>query len=305
MNLQQTEGWKAVSGVQLGVFILAIGAFFSITFVQIRKGLRIKSILTFFILMVIFNGIKIAGGIVGLVFLGNKKFNESLFIGTYICDSISLGFITRAVSSLARGIVAFKIDDPQDVNNHREIDSDNDSNRSAGGFRKGPEDEESATRYVSKDFSLNPGNDILKEVKDLKNVPFRILTLVLIAAVVTNVIGTSQLDSNDSSSNSSEQALIKASAVLFVVGVVGLIAILTYISVTARHCAFISQLLIAALVILIIRCVYSLISAFHGIDFNSPSKYMLMVGLPKYYGCLALFPEIVADIILLVAYYKW
>lgn len=305
MNLQQTEGWKAVSGVQLGVFILAIGAFFSITVIQIRKGFKLKTILPFFILMIIFNGVKIAGGILGLVFLGNEKFSESLFIATYICDSISLGFITRAVSSLVQGIVAFKIDDPQDGNAHREIDSDSESNKSAGGFRKGPGDEESATRYVSKDFSLNPRNDISKKVENLKKAPFRILTIVLIAAVITNVIGTSQLDSDDSSSNTTEQALIKASAVLFVVGVVGLIAVLTYISVTAKHCAFISQLLIAALVILIIRCVYSLISAFHGINFNSPSMYILMFGLPKYYGCLALFPEIVADIILLVAYYKW
>ncbi|KAI5957517.1 hypothetical protein KGF57_003211 [Candida theae] len=305
MNLQDTEGWKAVSGVQLGIFVITIGAFIAITFIQIRKGLRIKTILPFCILMLVFNGVKIVGGILGLVFLGNKTFNNSLFIATYICDSISLGFITRAISSLVQDILANKVGDAQENSNLSHIDSYNASDGSGRRFRKGPEDEESSARYAVKEFPLSSHSGTLSKVENLKKAPFRILTIVLLAAVITNIIGTSQLDSDDTSSNSTEQTLIRVSAVLFVVGVAGLIAVLAYISITSAHCAFISQLLIAALVVLIVRCVYSLISAFHGINFSSPSKYILMFGMPKYYGCLALLPEIVADIILLVAFYKW
>ncbi|KAI5953893.1 hypothetical protein CANMA_004732 [Candida margitis] len=301
--LQHAEGWKAVSGAQLGLFVLAIAAFITITFIQIRKGFKIKTILPFFILMIIFNGVKIAGGIVGLVFLENKKFNNSLFIATYICDSISLGFVSRAISSLVQGIIETKMENPQERNDNNDTDSG--SNDSARHFTKGPEDEESATYFKSNDASTNPRSILLSKGRDLKKAPFRIVTLILLAAVITNIIGTSNLDNGDSSSDSTVESLIKASAVLFIVGVVCLIVVLAYISVKASHCALISQLLIAALVVLIVRCVYSLISAFHGINFASPSKYILMFGMPKYYGCLALLPEIVSNIILLVAYYKW
>lgn len=305
MDLQHTEGWKAVSGVQLGIFLLAFGAFIYVTFIQMKKGFKLKTVLPFFILMIIFNGVKIAGGILGLVFLGKKKFNNSLFIATYICDSISLGFITRAISSLVQGIIANKLENSPSGADNNNIDTDSRIDASVRGFPKGLEDEESATHFNATDDSNTPYTNILSRLDNLKKAPFRILTLILIAAVITNIIGTSQLESDDLSSNSTEQTLIKVSAVLFVVGVAGLIAVLTYISVTAEHCAFISQLLIAALVVLIVRCIYSLVSAFHGINFSSPSKYILMFGMPKYYGCLALLPEIISDIILVVAYYKW
>ena len=301
MDLQHTNGWKAISGSQLGLFVLAIGAFICITVIQVRKGFKIKTILPFFILMIIFNGVKIVGGILGLVFLGNDHFNNGLFIATYICDSISLGFITRAISSLVQDVMTKKLQTPVGGDDNDVIDSDSDTNGSIRGFTKGPEDEESAHHHNVSEVSISP----FSRVENLKKAPFKILTVVLIAAVMTNIIGTSQLESDGLSSNSTEQTLIKVSAVLFVVGVVGLIAVLVHISITASHCACIAQILIAALVVLIVRCVYSLLSAFHGINFNSPSEYILMFGKPKFYGCLALYPEILANIILLIAHYKW
>ncbi|CAI5756344.1 unnamed protein product [Candida verbasci] len=191
------------------------------------------------------------------------NFNLGLYIATYIFDSISLGFLTRSVSSLLQHMI--KEQNPELI------------------------------QYDTN--SLEKG----KPKEKLNFWPFRILTVVLLAAVIINIVGTSELSEGDTSS----MPLIKASSILFLIGVVMIIALLVLVHLQSAQFSMIAKVLIAASVILIIRCIYSLLSAFHGISFSQPSKYMIYFGQYKYYTFLGFLPESLAGILILIAFWYW
>ncbi|KAI5951701.1 hypothetical protein KGF54_004776 [Candida jiufengensis] len=285
MNIQisHSTDWKVISIIQLAFFILLMISFVLITLVQIRKGISLTSIRGFFIFLIVFQLAKIVGGITGIILLDSSNFNQNVFIATYICDSISYGFITRGVSSLIQHMLNTK-----DQDSHQRT-----SNVSVSTFDM----ENQKFESTESEYKIDE-----KQVK--KKSPFTIVTLILLAAVICNIVGMSNLSGSTAPDNTTE-TLIKTSAVLFLVGMILLILASIYLIIVSPNNKPTCTLLIVILLILIIRCIYSLLSAFHGVNFNQPSQYMLIFGDSKYYGFLALLPEGVAGILIMVVFFQW
>ena len=93
------------------LFAILLVAFLVIT--SIKKERRVTSNLTILYLFTIFLVLKIVGGILGLVFIHQKLFNVSLFIPTFIFDSIGLGFIARSITSLVTHNFKYQDDLPE------------------------------------------------------------------------------------------------------------------------------------------------------------------------------------------------
>lgn len=84
-----------------------------------------------------------------------------------------------------------------------------------------------------------------------------------------------------------------------------MIAILVFMLSIGDKFNIIAKLLISGLVILIVRCAYSIMTTFHGINFEEPSKYMILFGDYKYYTFMGLMIEGLAAICILIAYWHW
>lgn len=304
MQVQYKSQWEVTSGFQVGFFAMFFFAFIYLTILKIRQHAKLRLIIAFFILAFIFNVLKIVGGITGLVLLKSTNFNETLFIVTYIFDSISLGLVLRAISSLVQHM--FKQNRQQSASRNKFAfpsqygNTDHDSNNTE--LKTGDVETGYDNQYnEAVDNSLVESEDELTSKNPLN--PFRLVTLLILAAVVLSAVGYSLL-SNDTSM-STAQNLVRAAAVLFLIGTLALIASLVYIWSHGAESLVVAPLLIAALVVLIVRCSYSLLTAFHGIHFNEPSKYMLIFGDYKYYTFLGLLTEGIANVLMLAAFSQW
>ncbi|CAK9440460.1 uncharacterized protein LODBEIA_P45600 [Lodderomyces beijingensis] len=295
MQVSFQSQWMVTSGFQLGIFIISALVFAAITTWQLKKGIQLKSITGFFVFMAVFHVFKIAGGVTGLVFLKSDKFNKGVFIATYIFDSISVGFLLRGVSSLVQHMLSQKLraNIMGKLAQPTYLGTRNDEFELLG-------DETSVKKEISDAESTLEAQ---KKKDPLKNTPFRVVTIVLLAAVITSVVGTSSLTEGDTSSTA--ETLLRVSSVLFVVGDVLLVASLLYLWAQGEEYVRVAPLLILALLILLVRCAYSIVSAFHGVSFDQPSRYMLMFGDYKYYAFMGLLVEAIADIFLLLAYSRW
>ncbi|KAI5964616.1 uncharacterized protein KGF55_001685 [Candida pseudojiufengensis] len=295
ISINQPTDWKAVSIVQLIFFILLMIAFIIITILQLRKGIKISSIRGFVIFLIIFQLAKIVGGITGLILLDSSKFNQNVFIATYICDSISYGFITRSISSL----VQHMLKPEQEFKNHQDNQTIN-SNGTLPTYDMENQKFESNNNY----HQTNENIYKINETKINKKSPFYLITIIILAAVICNIYAMSNL-AGDSTPDDTTKTLIKVSAILFLIGMILLIFASIFVIFTRPEHRKSCQILIITLFILITRSIYSLISGFNGINFNQPNQYMLIFGKPKYYGCLALLPEGIAGILVMILFYHW
>ncbi|RCK67627.1 hypothetical protein Cantr_03434 [Candida viswanathii] len=278
MQLHNYTEWEAVSYVQLFIFAIFFVEFaFSIIY-KLRKKAQLKPILPFCILFSLFVLLKLTGGILGLVFMHQLTFNLNLFIPTYIFDTISLGFITRSISSLIEHML-----------NHQDA-------ADSGQLPQRP-----MIQFKVDDIETQKDADDNSFAKNFW--PFKLVTVVLLVAVALSIAGTSQATETDPPS--SVGTLLKTSSVLFLIGVLLMIGILVYILCMGEQFNTVAKLLILCLVILIVRCVYSMLAAFHGISFQTPNKYMILFGDYKYYTFLGLMIEALAGIGVLATFWYW
>lgn len=285
MQLVNYTQWEIVSYVQVFLFAILLLAFLVITTIKKneRKGLR--QILPFFIFFTIFLMLKIVGGILGLVFMHQKTFNVSLFIPTYIFDSIGLGFIARSITSLVTHNFKYQDDLPAFFRSkHQKVKKHNHSHS----FEKSDNDSD---------------NDHDDDNDEINYWPFRVLTMILIAAIVVNIAGTNIIVNYQGSSTGI--ALIKAGAILFLIEILLMILFLVIIRLSGSQLNIVIYLLIVGLAILIVRCVFSLLSGFHWSTWENPSPYIIYFGKYGYYTFLALLPEVITAGIILVAFLFW
>ncbi|EMG51100.1 hypothetical protein SBY92_001902 [Candida maltosa Xu316] len=285
LELPQKTQWLVVTYVQLVVFIILLIAFAILTKIQISKSKDVRSILRFFIFFFVFLIFKIAGAILGLVLVYESTFTLGVFITTYIFDSISLGFITRSIASLIQHMITQKQKDDEE---HFVI------NRPTAGKIVDVE-----SQSIPSTIAANNNN----QQKTPLSLAFRVVTLVLLAAIILSIAGTSQL--SDGESSGTPITLVKASSLLFLVGVLAMIGILIHVIRLGNQFNMVAKILIASLVILIVRCIYSILSAFHGIDFGDPSKYMIFFGNYEYYTFLGLLMEALSAIFIIIAFWFW
>ena len=99
----------------------------------------------------------------------SKTFNVSLFIPTFIFDSIGLGFIARSITSLVTHNFKYQDDLPEFFRSkHQKAKNNNSSNA----YKKSDNDSD----------NYNDDND------EINYWPFRVLTIILIAAIVVNIV---------------------------------------------------------------------------------------------------------------------
>ncbi|EGW30393.1 uncharacterized protein SPAPADRAFT_63243 [Spathaspora passalidarum NRRL Y-27907] len=274
LALPQFNQWKIVTIVQLVIFLITFGAFITITVFQYRKHGGLRRVLMFCIGITIFHTFKIVGAILGLVLINQDEINTSLFIPTYIFDTISLAIITNAIKSLVQVMLL----DQQKQNMP-------------------------PPSYTQKDIEIGQYNTSSNKKEKVNFRPFRILSVVLLAAIVLNIIGVSQLSGGDVTSTT--EALTKASSVLFLVGVLLLIGTLVFVHASGDDFNLVAKILIAALVILIVRCSYTMASAFNGLDFEHPNQFMIYFGHFQYYCFMGMLMELIAICIVLGAFSVW
>lgn len=86
MQLPNYTGWETVSYVQIFVFFIFLIEFIISIIFKLKKRNELKPMLPFFILFGLFLLLKVAGGILALVFMHQQNFQLSLFIPTYVFD---------------------------------------------------------------------------------------------------------------------------------------------------------------------------------------------------------------------------
>ncbi|KAK6454720.1 uncharacterized protein RJT20DRAFT_60620 [Scheffersomyces xylosifermentans] len=131
--------------------------------------------------------------------------------------------------------------------------------------------------------------------------PLRILTLLLTVAIITSIVGATGISSTPVSSTTT--TMFKVSAVLFTVGVLAMAACLVYVGYKYSYYSKICWILFISVPLLIVRCSYSLASAFHGINFSSPSQFMIIFGDYKYYAFMSLLTEGIIGVIYLGTFF--
>lgn len=278
MQLPNYTGWEIVSYVQIFVFFIFLIEFIISIIFKLKKRNELKPMLPFFILFGLFLLLKVAGGILALVFMHQQNFQLSLFIPTYVFDTVSLGFITRSISSLIQHMF-----------------------NQQGGLHNGRSPPIPNVEYKANDIE-NQSEEIHTNFAK-KFWPFKLVTIVLIVAVILSIYGTSE--ASETNPPSSVGTFLRTSSILFLVGVILMIAILVFMLSIGDKFNIIAKLLISGLVILIVRCAYSIMTTFHGINFEEPSKYMILFGDYKYYTFMGLMIEGLAAICILIAYWHW
>ncbi|CAK7895012.1 hypothetical protein CAAN1_05S01112 [[Candida] anglica] len=279
--------WKILAYVQLVYFALFAIAF-TISVIQIL-GVRRNAISTFdagINKIIKFYGLyfglfilcKIAGGACAIVLYSLKTSNTNLYIATYVLDSVSISMLIKSFLPL----IEFLIDKRTEVLDHQHDIHNPD-------FKKSP------------DYELPPKP---------KYHPFQVLTVLLLVGLILSIVASSSMDS---SSASSYKTLLKASAFIFLAVILIITGILAFSvsffsnSIYAHGYLLVSQayILLLAMPFMLIRVIYSLLSAFSGANILSghPSKYTLLLGDYKYYTFMAFAEECIISIILLFSMY--
>lgn len=266
MKVTQFDQWQIVSYVQIIWFtVLAIVNIVLISMfhnkVQNRKQLWIFS--GYF---GVFTLAKILGGILGLVFLHESKFNEGLYIAVYVFDSVSLGFLLKSIFPFIKCMLK------KDVKGDEEMYPSQ---------SKWPE-MNGAPAIIAKYFLG----------------PLEVLTLFVLISVILSIVGSSKMASGGSLTEN------KVSSLMFLFATLVLAAIVIYVNFNNPHYVLPARLLILTSLILVVRCLYSIVAVFHNLSFTNPSKYSLMFGDYKYFTFLSMLMECVVGVVLLFIY-RW
>lgn len=280
--MSSLQHWKALTYFQIGFYVL-IAIVDLLQIIQVFKarsnveGSFEKGVTRIFRSYLIYSTLfvicKITGGVLGAVLLNLKTANTNVLIATYVFDSVSLGFLIKTFLP----IVEFVLDKRTDIlNGVAGIDSD--------------------AKYQGE----------IERPKKGRYHPFRILTLVLLAAVICTIVASSSMSDNIST----YRACLKASALLFLAVVIIMMAMVAYLikffkTANYPHSDIVIRLatiVLAATPFLIVRCVYSILSAFSNTNLfeGVPSKYTLFAGDYVYYTFIAFVEECVVIILIIL-----
>lgn len=280
------NNWRILTYVQIAFYVV-IAAVDIIQKIQVLKARRnaegsfekgvSRIFRSYMIYASLFIICKVTGGICGAVLFNLDELNTNLLIATYVFDSVSLGFLIKTLLP----IIEFIVDKRSDI-----LDG-----------------------VVNLDPDVKNEAEEVERPKKGRFHPFRILTLVLLAAVICTIVASSSM----SDDIATYRACLKASALLFLSVVVIIIAFLIYLimffkSANYPHSDIVIQLasiILIATPFLLVRCVYSILSAFSNTNLfvGKASKYTLFYGDYVYYTFLAFVEECVAIIIIICTIY--
>lgn len=216
---------------------------------------------------------KTVGGIISLVVLHSSTFNEGLYIGAYILESISLGFELRALSCFTDHFYHY-----HDIitNPIRIVE-------------------------VDKEKLEDSSTDSLQKIKKQKIPlfhPFTILTFIVIAGIVCTAVGAS--NAVDSSSPPPE---MKAGGIIFLVASVIMIGLYIHLAITSPALRVLTFPSILTACVLIVRSIYVILVSFNKTGPMEPSKYTLIFGEYKYFLALVVIMEAIIVVLLIVNMY--
>ncbi|CUM64863.1 uncharacterized protein PRCAT00002478001 [Priceomyces carsonii] len=127
-----------------------------------------------------------------------------------------------------------------------------------------------------------------------------LMTLLVTAGIVTTVVGSACLTSDISTANS----LFKASGLIFLAAVVIMTAVVLISLRKESEYGLVNKFLLVCSAFLLIRCIYSVVSAFAGMDiFSNPSKYVFLFGEYQYYCFIAFIEEILTNLTIISTTY--
>lgn len=269
MVLNNTN-WEIVGYVQLVFFVAILLALVVMVVNKWRTPIDrriVKKFAGFFGFFALFN---IIGAICGIILLHMSHPSTGLTIATYVFDNISLGLLIKSVLPFVELMV---------------------TEEGTGGTRGDPFTYEMGCE----DQKLAKHVEILKKPK---NAPFWILTLLITAAVICTIVGSSSI-----SSNSGPSSPMKAGSILFLVSIICIaILIIWRLSLSNVH-RLTGRILLGSIIFLIVRAVYSIITSFAGVDFEKPSKFLLIFGQYEYYTFMAFMQECIISLILLANFH--
>lgn len=211
----------------------------------------------------------------GIILLHLSHYSGGLTMATYILDNI-LGVLIKSVLPFLELMVTEK--DPEALT------------RNTFKYEVGSETQR-----------LDVGNIGIRKLVGStlkKNMPFRIFTLVILAADICTIVGASSINSSGSGRSSS----MEAGSILFLVTIILMVLIVWGHHLSNAHRTT-AKILLASGAFFIVRHVYSILSSLAGINFENPSKFLLIFGEYQYYTFMGFMEECIISIILLVNLY--
>ncbi|KAK6461100.1 hypothetical protein DFJ63DRAFT_337008 [Scheffersomyces coipomensis] len=278
-ELPYSEQWKIVGYVQIAWFAIVLAAaiasyFKSFSIVKNHfKGFAVS--------FTIFSTFKLVGGITSTILFKGSTFNSGVYIATYIFDSISLGALLRSLFPFIQVMLDNGFENqtpPSYVDKDGLLSGTVNNVNQRGGLISG--------LLTKTDKNGKPQNPV-----------FRVLFLVVLAAIIISIIGSSKISFTTPSSEAN--SLLRVSSILFIAAIVLLSILLGYIFFTRTEYARFAAIIALAIPFVFIRCLYSVLSSFHGVSYTSP--YLLVFGDYKYYAFMALMCEGIASIIYLLS----
>lgn len=288
LPVKYANEWKIVSIVQIAFFAIILIIFLGgllLRLSSVDTHLR-KTMLVVAIFFCLFSGFKIGGGVCACIVVGKDKPSTGLVIATYILDTTSLGFLLKVVVNFMDFMLFPRADEDANYggligplvrlfgnnsNHPGPVKFDNESNKYS-------EPNYSEHQTISSD-----------EIGRFH--PFRITTLVILAAIICSIVAA--LSISDGKSSGDSASLFKAASLLFLAALILLAVILAYIH--AKHSRFRTgtALILFSLIFYFVRVIYTIVLAFSGISVSSTgfNKYTLMFGDYKYYTFLAFMME--------------
>lgn len=274
MVLNNTN-WEIVAYVQVIFFAIMLIGLGAVVLQKWTKGTDRGIIKRFGGYFGIFTACKVAGGACGIILLHQSHYSSGLTMATYILDNVSLGLLIKCVLPFLELMVTEK-DSEALVENPFKYDT-------------GSEDQIMDVRKV--------GLGRLVGTTLKKNLPFRVLTLVITAAVICTIVGATGINSNGQNSGSSP---MKAGSILFLVVMIFMAVLIAWGHSLNEDHRTMAKILLLSIAFYIIRAVYSILSSFAGINFENPSKFLLIFGEYQYYTFMAFLEECIISMILLV-----
>ncbi|KRZ99522.1 uncharacterized protein AC631_04712 [Debaryomyces fabryi] len=196
-------------------------------------------------------------------------------MATYIFDNISLGVLIKCLLPFIELMITEK--DPEQLQGN------------PFKYDTGSEDQKIDIRNV--------GIGSLVESTLKKNLPFRLLTSLILAAVICTIVGSTSISSDGNNSGSTP---LKVGTILFLVLIVVMGVFIVWGHILNKDHQLMAKILLVSIVFYIIRAVYSILSSFAGINFENPSKYLMIFGKYQYYTFMGFLEECIISIILLI-----
>ena len=274
MKVEYFEEWQIVSYVQIIWFTVLAFANIALLFTFYSSFLNKKQLWMFSGYFGAFNIAKIAGGVLGIIFLHKPKFDKGLYIAVYVCDSISIGMLLKSCFPFIQRMLKKEAKTDQEMYNGEPI-----------------------KRYGPFDVETKPARPTLIQKYFLG--PFEFLTLLVLVSVVLSIVGSSKM----ASSNGSVTPL-KVSSLMFLASTLVLGGIVIYVNFNNPNYVFAARILMFCAALLVVRCLYSILSSFNHLSFTNPSKFALMFGDYKYFAFLALLMECLVGMALILTY-QW